>query len=76
MMKEASNILFPQFVFKERPHVLQKTIESWCDENRVEDISIESAKNLAIDLEVHTLSSIYNEAQILILKENHFRNCQ
>lgn len=55
MMKEASNIFFPQFVLKERPRLLQQTIDSWCDGQRTGDISIESAKQLAIDLEVRSV---------------------
>lgn len=55
MMKEASNIFFPQFVLKERPLVLQQTIDSWCDGQRTRDISIDTAKQLAIDLEVRSV---------------------
>lgn len=52
MLKDASNIFFPQFVLRERPRALQQTIESWCDANRIEETSIAAVKNLVIDLEV------------------------
>ncbi len=53
MRKEASNIFFPQFVLKQRPHVVQQTIESWCDANKVDaSASFDDAKILAMELEV------------------------
>lgn len=52
MLKEASNIFFPQFLAKQAPRVLQQTIESWCSANKLEATSIDDANKLAMSLEV------------------------
>lgn len=52
MLKEASNIFFPQFVLRKKSHAMRETIESWCDTNKIETSSIKTAENLAIQLEV------------------------
>lgn len=62
MEKERSNIFSPLFVLKERPRVLQQTIESWCDANKIEASSIAAAENLAVELEVISVSAYEEDA--------------
>lgn len=52
MLKEASNIFFPQFVLRKTSRILHETIDNWCNSNNIEAPLIEAADNLAVELEV------------------------
>lgn len=60
MLKEASNIFIPQFIPRKSSHIVQQTIDSWCDANKIEETSITDAKNLAIELEVGRVKALEN----------------
>lgn len=76
MLKEATNIFVPQFVSKQKPRVVEQTIGNWCSANRLEASSIEDAKKLAIELEVHYEHDSEERTRNNLPMKFICRNCQ